>query len=436
MERRSIQILEPWSASVLYSLTTLNGEEYDTDGVPEGGWPDGLKTEFWVKGFGFDVKVHELDSTTAGWKCVGGVCSYSETEGVYATQEECESSRSPRYQHEKSITGGCEPWVVYQLTIEITATVRAQSSNGVWSEFNYQGTLTERRQGGPIRVNGALGSNFNSPFLEFWSPPNSFRLLRPVVYSGIGTSFPRLTYLQTGVDTGLGGGWFNVHISESSVSVTAVREDGGPDPCGELEIPPENKGNIIGYNCGGAGDVDPLFPPYESFVSTSKNSSFALVKSGKEDGDDSSDFAELAYKKINIADGAITDLGETGDADDWRKDAVNLAPTASIEIEDSNPCLRDFLTATNATLNDGNLYTLDLNQSVGADEDAPTLKTLLESDPGEAGPTHLTVDTMIVHARPDNDNPDVCRIGTGTPLPCRIPIPGRGNVLGVAIMPN
>lgn len=381
----------------------------------------GAIREFWVKSAGFDVKVHEIPleiEVQAGWKCVDGVCSYSETEGVYATQAECESSRNPSYQHEKSITGGCVPWVVYRLTIEITATVRAQLSSGAWSEFNYQGTLTTLRAGGPIRVNGALGSSFNSPFLEFWRPPNSARLLRPVVDTGNGTEFQGLTRLATGLNTGLAGGWFNVEISESSVSVTAVRDDGGPDSCGELEIPPENKGDIIGYTCGSLPTSPLTTPnPYEAFLSYSKPKVFTLIKSNLNDEDE--EFGELKYQ--SLVGETLTDLGTTADPEDWRGEAVVLTPTT--EIEATQPCTNDYLASNNALLKDGTLYTIDLTQDIGGQ----TLRSRLQSS------TDTVVATMITRAATNAEGSGSCALGNVQTSKIQVPSPGRGEVLGIAV---
>lgn len=391
MERRSIQVLKPWSAFVLYSLTTLNGEDYDTDGTPTfDTCPEGLKTEFWVKGLLFDVKVHEI-----------------------AGCEEVPIYGPPAHTLEQ--TGGQCPAVPYGYSVTWGGTFRAAYLPD--TPFTFQQTYTTPPGLGilgPISIAGVYRGTHPSP-----------RQVTIVVAieGSISTHFHRL--LTGGL--GLGTGIFEWKLVESFAILQVWRIDGQPDNCGDpyYDIEP---GPLLGYE---------FAPPYshEAFISASPDQVFALVKWGESEEEGSTDYAELIYKGLDIA-GAVTNLGQSGHVDDWRKDAVDLAPTASIEIEGSNPCLRDFLPSTNVTLSDGNLYTLDLNQSIGAAGETQPLKTLLESDPGESGPRRLTVDITIVHVAPDNDNSSVCQTGTGTPLPCRIPVPGRGSVLGVAIMPS
>lgn len=390
MERRSIQVLKPWSAFVLYSLTTLNGEEYDTGSTPTfDTCPEGLKTEFWVKGLLFDVKVHEI-----------------------AGCEEVPIYGPPAHTLEQ--TGGQCPGVYYRISVTWGGTFRADYLPD--TPLTFQETWTTppgEGAAGPISLVGVFRGTLPSPRRY---------TINVVISTGVGGFTLRLDTVGLGPGLGI----FEWKLVESFATLQVWRIDGQPDNCGDPSFDLE-PGPLLGYG---------FAPPYshEAFVSASSDQVFALVKWGESEEESSTDYAELIYKGLDIA-GALTNLGQAGHADDWRKDAVDLAPTASIEIEPSSPCLRDFLPSTNVTLSEGNLYTLDLNQNIVSEGETQPLKTLLESDPGESRPGRLTVDITIVHAVPDNDNSSVCKIGTGTPLPCRIPVPGRGSVLGVAIMP-
>lgn len=178
-----------------------------------------------------------LNRLRPGWKCVDGVCVYSETEGVYATQAECEASRVPIYQFQGAITGGCETGVLYQLTINITATIRALSvfpPAGVWYYFNYQDNLTTLFNGDPILERG----EFEIPYLKFRQTSEVLMHLNPVVKP--------TGDIDTGIPLGINFPYYALELFSDSVNVTATRVDGLPESC-----PPQSggSGNIIGYNC-------------------------------------------------------------------------------------------------------------------------------------------------------------------------------------------
>jgi len=470
VERRSIQVLEPWSAFVLYSLTTLNGEDYDTEDTPIEDWPAGLKQEFWVKGLGFDVKVHEvqkpaypkpnpdlpnlppgvsygspmilsnplLDDNRLYWvhRPENFYVSPPHTKPLWLQYEDAISYLQGLGYSDFRQGEGISTWWGIRVRGDQTPNPKVEV------RMNWQ--FTQR----PILSYSYVEYHYPLPSNPVAAPVKGFRLTTMEVYAlcdirpfsnsqfylyDAGASLPELFIGPFGL-----AGYYDSFEIPS------------PLPRSEWSYPGYDENGVLTCSVPSGKYTDPSLPPdapenqppdsptsinNEAYISASPDQVFALVKWGESEEEDSTDYAELIYKGLDIA-GALTNLGQTGHADDWRKDAVNLAPTASIEIEGSNPCLRDFLAATNVTLREGNLYTLDLNQNIGTAGEAQSLKTLLESAPGESGPRRLTVDITIVHVAPDNDNPSACQTGTGTPLPCRIPVPGRGRVLGVAVMPK
>jgi hypothetical protein len=481
VERRSIQVLKPWSVFVLYSLTTLNGEEYYTGDAPEEEWPEGVKQEFWVKGLGFDVKVHELVKESDPRPTPPTGSSYGPPI-AYPSEPGYEDDNClyvvVRPEHDFIPLGGqwlfayfdsAQAMFDHAVSIGISPDAILQhvgiAGYGLHvsrAEYrNFDGSIPAndtRTRVGVTRIATRRTVDHRTVDVPLIHYPGQqvaplctdVRLEYKIVYDNQPCSLEFQFYRMfgrfregfqleffVGPPTGIAGSYsngFTTPVNRTQWYYPAYNSTTGQLTCAvgsgkytDPNLPPEAPEN--------APPTPPIGINNEAYISASPDQVFALVKWGESEEEGSTDYAELIYKGLDIA-GALTNLGQSGHVDDWRKDAVDLAPTASIEIEGSNPCLRDFLPSTNVTLSEGNLYTLDLNQSIGVGGVAQPLKTLLESDPGESGPEQLTVDTTIVHARPDNNNSSVCKIGTGTPLPCRIPVPGRGTVLGVAVMPT
>ena len=182
-----------------------------------------------------------LNRLRPGWKCVDGVCVYSETEGVYATQAECEASRVPIYQFSESIAGGCTVSVNYYLTIQWSAVI----TNNLGNRREYGDTWTHDVNGNPLQFPGTL---IYAPETRLvLTAINPFE--QDITVSSIKRSGPGATYYNPNVAMRIPIGnppFYTDRFESYSINITATRVDGLPETC-----PPQSgsSGNIIGYNC-------------------------------------------------------------------------------------------------------------------------------------------------------------------------------------------
>jgi hypothetical protein len=176
-------------------------------------------------------------------------------------------------------------------------------------------------------------------------------------------------------------------------------------------------------------DDDPANQPpplrtndYEAYTSNN----IVLVKGLLEtENDEPSVYAQMIYGDASKDGQPLTEkyLRPTIPAaleNDWRESLVNYDVSES--PFDALPCAESNMLSDEVTLVDGNLYRIDLNQTISGQ----TLRTRLETSPDTVAAT-LTTQTAT--------SGETCTLGTATTSTVQVPSPGRGTIEGITYLP-
>ncbi|WP_155524064.1 hypothetical protein [Nodosilinea nodulosa] len=175
-------------------------------------------------------------AATPGWFCSDGVCEYSETDGVYATQEECEAARVPVYGPPPFTGGQCPPPAQYAVSYEIRSRTSFSINCGGWGDWRPQsGVIPSQILYGPIGY----------PVQQTFPFPGSFSDMGVQYVLSAHDSAGNPISVALNLD-GAGGRtyWSGCGVSYEFRNFQVTRIDGmGPDDCGDPQGPLE------GYEC-------------------------------------------------------------------------------------------------------------------------------------------------------------------------------------------
>jgi len=174
--------------------------------------------------------------------------------------------------------------------------------------------------------------------------------------------------------------------------------------------------------------------PYESWVSADDSTIYVALKYLDEwliEGDPETEldsYDRLVLATISRSTGDITtavfSIGDSVPAQEsnWRG-AINNFRLAENTAETDDNCTNDFLSSNDALLASGELFTIDLSQTI----EGQSLQNRLQTSPDTV--------TATLTNRTATDDGDTCTLGDEQTSTVQVPSPGRGNVEGITYLP-